>query len=360
MLLYWLVVLFVLGACVGSFLNVCIYRMPLEKSILWPASRCGHCYQAIEWYDNIPLLSYLLLRGRCRSCGQRFSFRYFAIELGTGLAFAGLFQVTVLDNIHQFPALAGEAERIQETGWPSPLALVVFAHHAVLVSLLIVASICDLDHREIPLAVTLPGSLLGLVLALLLPWPWPYTPAEAPLPPPPSGWLLGPLPNLKVGLYPWPVWPWPPAWLPPGDWRLGLATGLAGLLVGTILLRVIRFVFSLGLGMEALGLGDADLMMMAGAFLGWQPIVVAFFLGVFAGLFFGVGQMLLTGDNALPFGPGLSVGILAALFGWPWIGPHVEMLFSNSTLLLFILGVGSVLMLVASYLLRLLRLMRGD
>src|SRR4051794_14834977 len=102
MLLFWLVALFVLGAIVGSFLNVCIYRLPPEKSIFWPAgSRCGNCYQAIRWYDNLPLVSYWLLRGRCRTCGARFSMRYFFIELLTGLCFAGLFYVEVVDNIHE-------------------------------------------------------------------------------------------------------------------------------------------------------------------------------------------------------------------------------------------------------------------
>src|SRR5205809_5731572 len=83
--------LFVLGTIVGSLLNVCVHRLPLEKSIIWPGSRCSHCLQPIRWYDNIPLLSYLLLRGRCRACGTSYSARYFLIELLTGLSFVGLF-----------------------------------------------------------------------------------------------------------------------------------------------------------------------------------------------------------------------------------------------------------------------------
>ena len=69
MLVFLLLSLFVLGTIVGSLLNVCIHRLPLEKSIIWPGSRCSHCLQAIRWYDNVPLLSYVLLRGRCRTCG---------------------------------------------------------------------------------------------------------------------------------------------------------------------------------------------------------------------------------------------------------------------------------------------------
>src|SRR5947208_13206977 len=98
-LVFWLVFAFLLGTAVGSFLNVCAYRLPYEKSVLWPGSRCGSCYQAIRWYDNIPLLSYWLLRGRCRICGATFSPRYFLVELFTGLAFAALFYLEIYQNI---------------------------------------------------------------------------------------------------------------------------------------------------------------------------------------------------------------------------------------------------------------------
>src|SRR5262249_14382669 len=75
------VFLFVSGAAIGSLLNVCIYRLAWQKSILWPLkSYCGSCFQPIRWFDNLPILSYLLLRGRCRTCGAPFSIRYFAIE----------------------------------------------------------------------------------------------------------------------------------------------------------------------------------------------------------------------------------------------------------------------------------------
>src|SRR5262245_39103550 len=99
MLWTWLALMFILGAAVGSFLNVCIARLPLEKSVIWPSSRCGSCLQPIRWYDNILLLSYWLLRGRCHACGQPFSIRYFVIELATGLGFAGLFYAEIIANI---------------------------------------------------------------------------------------------------------------------------------------------------------------------------------------------------------------------------------------------------------------------
>src|SRR5436305_11588297 len=97
----WFALIFILGAIVGSFLNVCIHRLPFEKSIFWPlGSRCGNCFQPIRWYDNLPLISYWLLRGRCRLCGASFSARYFLIELLTGLGFVGLFYVEIILNVH--------------------------------------------------------------------------------------------------------------------------------------------------------------------------------------------------------------------------------------------------------------------
>ena len=124
------------------------------------------------------------------------------------------------------------------------------------------------------------------------------------------------------------------------------------------MLRAIRFLFGLGLGIEALGLGDADLMMMAGSFLGWQPIVVAFFIGVFVGLFFGIVQLIVHGDNMMPFGPALAVGIVVTFLCWRWIGPRVQMPLFNSFLVLTMAALGGILMFAASYALRVSRMVR--
>ncbi len=360
---YWLIVLFILGTICGSLLNVCIYRIPMEKSVLWPGSRCGHCLQPIRWYDNIPLLSYWFLRGRCRSCGSRFSMRYFWIELLTGLCFAGLFYLEVIQNVHQFPALRDELANMQRIWFPSVTAFAIFTHHALLVCFLIVASFTDFDHREIPLSVTITGTGIGLVGAVFLPWPWPQTlgPGVGHVALPVGPWwqpLVGQ--EIPAGLYVWPVWGPLPDWLPPASWWLGLLTGVAGILVGTIMLRVIRFLFGLGLGIEALGLGDADLMMMAGSFLGWQPVVVAFIIGVFIGLLFGVAYVVFLGDNAMAFGPPLSLGLIVTFLGWHWIAPAVQGLFFNEVLIAILVGTSCVLMLGASYVLRVLRLVRHD
>jgi leader peptidase (prepilin peptidase) / N-methyltransferase len=310
MLLLSLVFVFVVGACVGSFINVAVARLPLEKSLLWPSSRCGTCWQPIHWYDNVPIVSYLWLRGRCRACGQSFSVAYMLVELATALGIVGLFWLEVVMNVHDWP---GRNDFNVAHGWYPATAWLGFGWHALLFSFLMVASVCDLKSREIPLQLTLTGTLVGLFGAVLMPWPFPHSTAMAPSPG-----------LADQGLYAWPFWFPLPAWAAPGDnWQTGLATGVVGALVGTFLLRAIGFIFGKGLGKEGLGLGDADLMMMAGAFLGWQIVFVAFFLSVFPALVFGIMNLVIRRDNSLPFGPSLSFSVLATCLCWQPIGAHV-------------------------------------
>jgi leader peptidase (prepilin peptidase) / N-methyltransferase len=358
MVFYLPVVVFILGTVVGSFLNVCIARLPLEKSVLWPGSRCGSCLQRIRWYDNLPLISYLWLRGRCRTCDSRFSVRYFVIEFLTGLGFVGLFYAEITCNIHDWPVPPGRAFEIAHGKYPVEW-LFVWLVRAILFSFLLTAACCDIDGREIPLSLTLTGTVVGLVAAVLLPWPWPLSLADDPLPqlrpgiPANLAWM-DPTGGLKSGVYPWPVWGPLPSWLPPGSWQLGLATGLAGVLAGTFMMRGIGFLFSRGLGKEALGLGDADLMMMAGAFLGWQPIVAAFFLSVFPALIVGILNIVIKRDNSLPFGPSLAAAIIATFLCWRWIGPHLQPVFFSAQIMGALVVLGAVFMLVSSCMIRLL------
>ena len=352
-----LVFVFIVGACVGSFLNVAIARLPLEKSLLWPSSRCGACLQPIRSYDNLPLISYLWLRGRCRSCGQSYSIVYLLVELATGLGFAGLFWLEVVRNIHGWPGhrpFAAEIAVFPLTTWLG------FLWHAALFSFLMVASVCDLRSREIPLQLTLTGTLIGLIGSICMPWPMPHDPAIA-APPPVNGvaafgWQVGRAP--LEGIYPWPFWGPLPAWFAPGgNWQTGLATGVLGALVGTFLLRIIGFVFSKGLGKDALGLGDADLMMMAGAFLGWQVVVVSFFLSVIPALVFGIILWVVRNDRSLPFGPSLSASVMVTCLAWKPIGQHVRAIFFWGDVLLW----GSVLCLGVMFLMAaLLKFFRGN
>ena len=133
----------------------------LKRACFGRVRTAGRAFGPLRWRDNIPLLSYWLLGGRCRHCGATFSIRYFLIELGTALGFLGLFVVEIIFNIHDLPFFSVNhghilAGRVPWQAW------VFFGHHAVLLSLLIVAAACDLDRREIPLGLTFFGAVRGL------------------------------------------------------------------------------------------------------------------------------------------------------------------------------------------------------
>jgi leader peptidase (prepilin peptidase)/N-methyltransferase len=201
---------------------------------------------------------------------------------------------------------------------------------------------------EIPLSITVTGMVVGLIGSVLWPWPFPSTLADA-------VWIrvLGPTPMPRTGLYPWPVWHLLPGWMPLGSRLAGLATGLAGVLAGMVVLRAIAFLFKVGRGKEGLGIGDADLMMMVGAFLGWQVVLISFFVSVFPALVFGLLQLVLRGEKPMPFGPSLAAGTVLTLLGWDWIAPHVHAVLSDWFLLLFLAGGGAIGFFVLSLFLRL-------
>jgi leader peptidase (prepilin peptidase)/N-methyltransferase len=137
------IISFIFGAMVGSFLNVCIFRLPKEESIIWPGSHCPHCKKQIKFYDNIPLISYLLLKGRCRYCKGSISLQYPLVE--------GITALSSLFLIIKFG--------------PSLSYLLYFAF----VAALIVITVIDLYHQIIPDAISLPGIGVGLLASLLIP-----------------------------------------------------------------------------------------------------------------------------------------------------------------------------------------------
>jgi leader peptidase (prepilin peptidase)/N-methyltransferase len=349
----------VIGAIVGGFLNICIYRLPLQKSVFWPGPRCSHCLQRIRWYDNIPILSYWLLGGRCRTCNAGFSFRYLWVEFLTGLSFAGLFYLVVMKNVRGVETQPFDPPQAV----PVEALVVIWGYHAILASFLIVATFTDIDYQDIPLGITIPGTILGVIGGVLWPWPWPLPVNRLP---PPEQWDLvyfGGLgysdPNVRalpIGLQPWPVWMPAPEWLPPGSWQMGLATALAGAVLGTGLVRLIRFIFGWGLGKEAMGLGDADLMMMIGAFLGWQSLVGVLFFAVFLGLFYAVFLVLTNRGHELPFGPFLAGGaVLTMLFTWP-LAAWSQTSFFELRLIVILVGMCSVLAFFMTLSIRMFRL----
>jgi leader peptidase (prepilin peptidase) / N-methyltransferase len=358
----YVVFAFVLGSCAGSFLNVVIGRLPLEKSLLWPNSRCLTCLHPLNLADNLPIIGYLRRRGRCRYCGTPFSSRYMWVELATGVAFALIFYMDVLANWHRLPAMDDARNQIRVNGLPPWQALVFFAHHAVLFSFLMAAALCDWDRREIPLSLTVTGTVIGLMAATCFPWPFPNDPAVAAQFQNPvvaggivqqKNWAFGPLPGeIPRGMYPWPLWGPVPVWLWEHRWALGLVTGLIGAVVGMTLLRFVKFMFERGLGKEALGMGDADLMMMAGAFIGWQPVVAAFFVGTFIALPLGLILRFGKGERAIPFGPGLAIGVIVTLYWWPWLGRGLKTLFFDHITVLLAVALLAVGLFIGSIFLR--------
>jgi leader peptidase (prepilin peptidase) / N-methyltransferase len=134
------------GACVGSFLNVCIYRLPRRESLLWPGSRCTSCGRSLSWYENLPILSWVALRGRCRTCHAPVSVMYPAVEILTALTFVSgylLYGLTALAAVRVFFACA-----------------------------LIVLFVTDLQHKILPNILTLPGIVVGFACSLFLPPGW--------------------------------------------------------------------------------------------------------------------------------------------------------------------------------------------
>jgi leader peptidase (prepilin peptidase) / N-methyltransferase len=279
------------GACVGSFLNVCIYRIPAGRSVVRPGSHCA-CGAPVRWFDNIPVLSWLLLRGRARCCGRRFSVRYPAIELLTALLF--------LVCAAQF-------------GPGKAVAAMLF------VSLLTAASFIDIDHMIIPDRFSIGGAVVGVVLSLALPSLHGH---EHP---------LFAVASVRSGV-----------------------DAVAGLLVGSAIVLWIGMLAEIVLRKEAMGFGDVKLLGCIGAFVGWKGAVFSIFggatLGVLATLVWllfrrkpvepGPDQAAASGAPAaaseekpgaagepasvmampVPFGPMLSAaGVLYLLWLQPWV-----------------------------------------
>ena len=144
---FWITSLVVLlGACVGSFLNVCIYRLPRRESLMWPGSRCTTCERSLSWYENVPIVSWVVLRGRCRTCRASVSWMYPAVEMVTALTFLSgylLYGLTLIAVVRVLFACA-----------------------------LIVLFVTDLQHKILPNVITVPGIVVGFVCSLFVPPGW--------------------------------------------------------------------------------------------------------------------------------------------------------------------------------------------
>jgi leader peptidase (prepilin peptidase) / N-methyltransferase len=378
---FWCLTIFIAGLMIGSFLNVLVARLPYEKSIVWPSSRCFACYRKIRTLDNVPILGYLRLGGKCRFCKAPYSARYLWVELGTGLAFLALFLAEVVFNWFKLPGV--KYEPLGAGGAPPWQALVLFCYHAVLVSGLIAAAVIDAEHRIIPTQITYTAMAIGILGGALMPWPWPHLATAAPvLPAHVPIWTNPDFPvAVPLGVQLWPFWGPTFKFAPPGSWQLGLLNSVIGALVGSLVVRVVKWLFETGLGREALGLGDADLLMMTGAFLGWQVPVMALFIGAFAAIILKAIELALRPKDGtsptpvpphraehggsqgtpvsgppeareLPFGPGLAIGVVVTWFAWPWLGPQLQFPFFDGTAMGILCGLMAVGLLAAALFLR--------
>jgi leader peptidase (prepilin peptidase)/N-methyltransferase len=333
--------LFVLGSVFGSLLNVCIYRLPREerfwqalRHMVYPPSHCPRCRQPIRWYDNIPIISWLMLRRRCRNCRGTISVRYPLVELLTGLLFALVYWSEIPDwwgpVVQQSSVYheLGPTGIVGSTGM-SPLAMLHwrYALHLALVIALVVATFIDIDLRIIPDAVTLPAMAVALLASWLLGQVyivplWYQTPAM-------NTWAVqfGAMLRQLIPPAMIPAWFAPgaalgvPAWITANPHLHGLCLSLMGIVVGGGIIWAVRIVGHWALKREAMGFGDVVLMAMIGSFLGWQGTLIVFFLSLIAAVVVAIPVWLIWRDHELPYGPYLSMGALVLLLSarhiWP-------------------------------------------
>jgi len=233
--------IFVVGLCFGSFLNVCIYRLPRGKSVVTPRSACPHCGDLIPLYHNVPVLSWLILRGKCRSCKKPISRRYLLIELLTGLLFLGCY---------------------------THLGLTLGMLKCTVLGYLLLGLIfTDAETKLLPDALTLPGLALGILFSLVVP-----------------------VNDLASRIMPGMV---SPAMRSEISWRLwSLSDSLLGAAVGASFLYGAAAIYLRARGVEGMGFGDVKLMALIGAFLGTKLTVLTIFAASLTGSIFGLSMVL--------------------------------------------------------------------
>jgi leader peptidase (prepilin peptidase)/N-methyltransferase len=248
------------GLLIGSFLNVCIYRLPRDLSVVVPRSFCPECDKAIAWFDNIPLISYLLLRGRCRKCGQRIALRYPIVELLTGASF--FCAVWMLG--------------------PTAAAIKFCVFSAILITLVF----SDLEERILPDELTLGGAVSGVIFAAFVPFNRGIVRA----------WLLR-VENPRM---------------------VSMAESLFAALFCGGTLWLVGYLYQKLRHREGLGFGDVKMVAMIGAFLGFEGALLTLIVGSLLGALVGLCYIWFTGKDAstyeLPFGTFLGVAALGVGF----------------------------------------------
>lgn len=257
----------VFGAIIGSFLNVVIHRVPLEESVVFPNSRCPSCGAVIAFYDNIPVVSYVLLRAKCRGCKQPISFRYPAVELLTAAVFVAV-------------------------AWHDGLSAAL-PFDLIFVSALLALMFIDAAHQILPDVITFPGMAFALVARIIIPLVS-GVPHYDDLP----SLLNGPFSELPL-------------------WLISVIGAVIGGLIGGGSLWLMGWTWERLRNVEAMGLGDVKMMFMVGGYLGWRLTILTLFLGVLSGSLFGILLMLaerrFDSKKLLPFGVFLGIGAVVSL-----------------------------------------------
>ena len=268
-----LVIIFVFGLLTGSFLNVCIYRIPKHENITTTRSHCMYCGNVIRWYDLIPVLSFLLLRGRCRNGGTKLSIQYPVVELLNGILYGLVFCVMGL-NIKSVLTMA-------------------------LISALIVIAVIDWRTYEIPFGLNVFIAVLGMLST------------AADLAKACGIWDFSNETDSARGSF----FSWPPM-------------TLSDHLIGLISVSGFLFVIYLVTKGRGIGGGDIKLMAAAGLFLGWKNCILAFVIGCIAGSVIHLIRMKISNeDHVLAFGPYLAFGIfIASLWGEKIVSAYLSTL----------------------------------
>lgn len=299
---------FVLGLIFGSFLNVCISRLPQGKSVVSPRSRCPQCEAGIRWYDNIPVVSWLLLRGRCRDCKGSIALRYPLVEIGLGLWFMA--QAAEIYSLLHFSSASLSTLDVV-SGVVAQIGI------AILGFLLIGLMVMDWQTQLLPDAFTLVGLAISFFLTCV------------------RAFLLGPnedqvvlsnhhiqLTSVGAATDPGNIFLTGPERML-GDWLLAVFCAAA-------ILLLIRWLYRAARHREGMGLGDVKLLALIAAFLGFWHAILALFLGVLIASVYAI--ILLARGKAgaaskLAFGSFLAVGgLLAALYGEKLISVYKTLL----------------------------------
>lgn len=383
----WAIFVFCLGACVGSFINVVVHRMPAGVSLLYPPSRCPTCGGRLRFFrENLPILGWLFLRGRCRLCGVRISSWYALIELGMALLFVGLYIIFFWTSFQDpwWGEVAGRWWNLQQflRGWPAWICI------AFMMAALYAMTVIDARTFTIPLAIpvfiTVTAFILWPVQGLMARTPAWLNSAPWPIPGVGWGWFLLAVGGL-VGVMAGCLLLWTgrlrysfadyEKYVKPGEtlgdypharremgieilfllpviagmviggvlgfnlfdgvppvWVQSLGGSILGYLVGCGLVWAVRILGTLGFGREAMGMGDVHLLGCIGAVMGWFDPIIIFFLAPFIGLAWTLLASFSKRRRELPYGPHLALATVFVLLcrplvisGWDSLLPQVGM-----------------------------------